>query len=268
MKKNKWIGRKAILIFAGCFLLSGCQGKENSQVTTQEEESSSLKFLDWITETTKAEKEVDWTEENFSQENVLIFYPIFSPEENSSNLSEKKELFEKINKQVREDALRILEYFDVNLESDTLDITYEIADITKDWISIVYCGNYSRIGAAYPVAVCYTSNLSLKDGSHLRAAQMKESAVLVKQIQEGNYRIIEEEEEQKNAVKEELSRFTEEELTKALECADFGAECYESYPEYFSFWSTIEGETQISLVIPVQHVLGDYAILEFLSEES
>ena len=56
------------------------------------------------------------------------------------------------------------------------------------------------------------------------------------------------------------------ELIQYLEAADFGMESYEAYPEWFSFWNTIEGETQISIIMPVVHALGDYAVLEIFSE--
>lgn len=264
MKKKKWEKELIFTLFlAGCLLLFGCQGETEILTTTEQndftkETESSEEISDCISEATDSGKEIDWTEEIFAGESVFITYPVFSLED--------KEFSEQINQKEKEDALRILEYFDVDVEKDLLDITYEIADITKDWISIVYCGSYSRMDAAYPTEVCYTSNLSLKDGSHLRVSHMEQPERLAGQIGKGEYRIIGEEEELTEAVRNQISALTEEELISYLMCADFGTESYESYPDWFSFWSTIEEETHISLVIPVPHVLGDYAVLEFSSE--
>lgn len=267
MKRKRWERELiSILLLAGCLQLSGCQGKTEILTTTEQtdftefiKETESLEeSSDFASETTDSEKEIDWTEEIFAGERVFITYPVFSLED--------KEFSEKINQKEKEDALRILEYFDVDVEKDMLDITYEIADITKDWISIVYCGTYSRVDAAYPTEVCYTSNLSLQDGSHLRVSHMEQPEWLAEQIEKGEYRIIGEEEELTEAVKSQIFALTKEELISCLVCADFGTESYEAYPGWFSFWSTIGEETRISLVVPVPHVLGDYAVLEISSE--
>ena len=252
----------AALLLAGGVLLSGCQSETKIPATTKPEEESlkesqETSGLELIKET-EEEKKVDWTEEIFTGENIFISYPVFS--------FQKNEYADSINQRIQEDALRILEYFDVNMESDMLDITYEIADITTDWISIVYCGSYSRADAAYPTAVKYTSNLSLKDGTHIRLAQMESVEELAEKIVKGNYRVIGEEEELKAAVQEYVAGIEKEEFVRSLEAADFGMESYEAYPEWFSFWSTIEGKTQISIVMPVIHALGDYAVLELFSE--
>lgn len=257
MKKKRWERELlSILLLAGGLLLCSCQ--EETEILTTTENTDFTKEAEFTSETTDLENEIDWTEEIFAGESVFIAYPVFSLED--------KEFSEKINQKEKEDALRILEYFDVDVEKDMLDITYEIADITKDWISIVYCGSYSRVDAAYPTEVCYTSNLSLKDGSHLRISHMEQPEWLAKRMGQGAYRIIGEEAELIEAVKNQISALTEEELISNLVCADFGTESYESYPGWFSFWSTIEEETHISLVIPVPHVLGDYAVLEISSE--
>ncbi len=267
MKKRKWERMlAAVLLLMVGVLPGGCQGKTqiSAETTTakQEEslkESQETSGLELIIKETEEENKVDWTEEIFTGENVFISYPVFSFQES--------ECADSINQKIQEDALRILEYFDVNLESDTLDITYEIADITKDWISIVYYGSYSRADAAYPTAVKYTSNLSLKDGTHIRIAQMESAEELAEKIVKGNYRVIGEEEELNQAVREYVAGMEKEAFVRGLESADFGMESYEAYPEWFSFWSTIEGETQISIVMPVIHALGDYAVLELFSEE-
>lgn len=261
MKKIRWdqMWIAALLLIGGA-LLTGCQGETETLATTKQEEVSS-EILEPILKGTETEeeKEIDWTEEIFTGESVFISYPVFSLKENKN--------VDSINQQIQEDALRILEYFDVNLESDILDITYEIADITEDWISIVYCGSYNRADASYPTAVKYTSNLSLKDGTHLRIAQMESVELLTQRLVEGNYRVIGEDEELKEAIREWVREMDKEKLEEYLKAADFGMESYEAYPEWFSFWSTIEGETQISIVMPVLHALGDYAVLEVFSEE-
>jgi len=266
MKKKRWEkGLTVMLLLSGCFFLTGCQGEAETLVTTgetgiTEKNTSSEKITQSTAKPEEEEKEIDWIEENFTGERIFISYPVFSFHESGC--------FEQVNQQVKEDALRILEYFDVDMTNDTLDITYEIADITKDWISIVYCGSYSRTDAAYPTEVCYTSNLSLKDGTHLRVSQMEKPEELAEQIIKKEYRLIGEEAEQIEAVKNYISAFNKEDLSNYLANADFGTESYESYPDWFSFWCTVGEETQISVVIPVPHVLGDYAVLEFFSEEA
>ncbi len=256
MKRKLFI---VVLLVCGVSL-TGCQSETETFVTTRVEETSLKENLeqDSLEQNETKEEEVDWTEELFIGESVLISYPVFSFQKTIDANA--------INQQIKEDALRILEYFDVNMESDTLDITYEIADITKDWISIVYSGSYSRADAAYPTAVKYTSNLSLKDGLHLQISQMRPVEELAQKIVEGNYRVIGESEELKTAIREMIAGLDLAELIQYLEAADFGMESYEAYPEWFSFWNTIEGETQISIIMPVVHALGDYAVLEIFSE--
>ena len=262
MKKKERIKGERVLLAAFLLMsnifLSGCQSERETFVTTKQEETSLEESSESRTTEVEKEKEIDWTEEIFTGESVFISYPVFSFQKNIDA--------DTINQRIQEDALRILEYFDVNMESDTLDITYEIADITEDWISIVYCGSYSRADAAYPIAVKYTSNLSLADGFHLQLAQMENVEELAQRMIEGNFRVIGEDEEIKAAICELVERMELEELAQNLEAADFGMESYEAYPEWFSFWSTIEGETQISIVMPVVHVLGDYAVLEVFLE--
>lgn len=100
----------------------------------------------------------------------------------------------------------------------------------------------------------------------MRLSQMESAAEAAQKIREGKYRVIGEEEERNAAVREWVEGIAKEDLIQSLEAADFGTESYESYPEWFSFWSTIEGKTQISIVIPVIHALGDYAVLEIFLE--
>ena len=232
MKRKLFI---VVLLVCGVSL-TGCQSETETFVTTRVEETSLKENLeqDSLEQNETKEEEVDWTEELFIGESVLISYPVFSFQKTIDANA--------INQQIKEDALRILEYFDVNMESDTLDITYEIADITKDWISIVYSGSYSRADAAYPTAVKYTSNLSLKDGLHLQISQMRPVEELAQKIVEGNYRVIGESEELKTAIREMIAGLDLAELIQYLEAADFGMESYEAYPEWFYFWNTIEGE--------------------------
>lgn len=253
MKKRSRKRIRSWLLLVCGIILTGCQKETETLVTTESLTEERIEQ-----ESTEEKQEIDWTENIFAEESVFISYPVFSFQESVDA--------EGINQRIQEDALRVLEYFDVNIESDTLDITYEIADITKEWISIVYCGSYSRADAAYPTEVKYTSNLSLIDGQHLRLSQMESAAEAAQKIREGKYRVIGEEEERNAAVREWVEGIAKEDLIQSLEAADFGTESYESYPEWFSFWSTIEGKTQISIVMPVIHALGDYAVLEIFLE--
>lgn len=262
MKKKRWDGVwiAVLVLIGGVSLVTTKQEKNLSEVLEQTLKGTEMetKIEKEIETEIEAEKEIDWTDEIFTGENIFISYPVFSFKENKN--------VDQINLQIQEDALRILEHFDVNIESDTLDITYELADITKDWISIVYCGSYYRADASYSTAVKYTSNLSLKDGTHLQIAQVDSVKLLAEKILEGKYRVIGEDEELKEAVQNLVTEIGKEKFVQYLEAADFGMESYEAYPEWFSFWSTIEGETQISVVMPVGHTLGDYAVLEVFSE--
>ena len=253
MKKRSRKRIRSWLLLVCGIILTGCQKETETLVTTESLTEERIEQ-----ESTEEKQEIDWTENIFAEESVFISYPVFSFQESVDAGG--------INHRIQEDALRVLEYFDVNIESDTLDITYEIADITKEWISIVYCGSYSRADAAYPTEVKYTSNLSLTDGQHLRLSQMESAAEAAQKIREGKYRVIGEEEERNAAVREWVEGIAKEDLIQSLEAADFGTESYESYPEWFSFWSTIEGKTQISIVMPVIHALGDYAVLEIFLE--
>ncbi len=125
-KRYKRVSLKMAVLFVSIFL-SGCQRGNTVPIVEDADsgmisESSSTKTED-MTESDltldnrKEEEEVSIVTARYEQDKILITYPQF--EEIEKDLS-----VEKINEQIKQDALKILEFYEV-IKEDTLEVSYE-----------------------------------------------------------------------------------------------------------------------------------------------
>ena len=268
-KGYKRVSLKMAVLFVSIFL-SGCQRGNTVPIVEDADsgmisESSSTKTED-ITESDlaldnrKEEEEVSIVTARYEQDKILITYPQF--EEIEKDLS-----IEKINEQIKQDALKILEFYEV-IKEDTLEVSYEIKGSFKTDISIVYKGYYLKKGASYPINIIYTSNLELKDVSRYNLAERVDLEQMAQNIVDGKYQIVEKDKREfSEAIEQEIMRYTKEDWIENLKKTDFRETSYEAYPEWFSYWEW-KGEERIDyFIIPVIHALGDYVIIQVEGED-
>lgn len=210
-------------------------------------------------EMTTLHREIDI--QYFEDKSISITYPILK------NIG-TPEIEAKVNEQLKQDALRVLEFYNVNAESDTMNIMSEISGIEEEWISVIYTGEYMSQGAAHPELIFYSSNINLTTGEHIQINEIMSISELIELIAKSkSYEIImmEENEALEKDLKKFIEELGEEEWKVLLEKADFGNSSYDSYPECFTYRQQEKGDiVHLYIAIPVPYALGNYAILKIL----
>ncbi len=265
-KGYKRVSLKMAVLFVSIFL-SGCQRgsavpivedadsemiSESSSTSTEDRRESDLVLDD--------KEEDSIVTERYEQDKILIAYPQFEK-------IEKELSAEKINEQIKQDALKILEFYEV-IKEDTLEVSYEIKGSFKTDISIVYKGYYLKKGDSYPINIIYTSNLELKNASRHNLADRVDLEQMAQNIVDGKYQIVEKDKREfSEAIEQEIMRYTKEEWIENLKKTDFRETSYEAYPEWFSYWEWKGKERIDYFIIPMIHALGDYVIIQVEGEE-
>ena len=189
----------------------------------------------------------------FKENNIEIKYPQITKMEDSN-------LESQINNLLKEDALRILEYYQVNFEGDVMEVDFEVKKSNEESMSVVYTGDFIWQGAANSANLLYSSNINMETGEHICLAEEKKIDQIAYSLKTAKgYDIITDSEELLAVVEENLKEIDIEDLRLMLENADFKNKDFDSYPEIFSYY-TDEGESYISF--PLINTLEDYALIK------
>lgn len=175
------------------------------------------------------------TKKTYATRNVKINYP---------QITGLKDLEQQnaINALIRDEALKVRNYYAGADQPFTLEIDYQLKLVRENLLSIQYTGVGYAEGAAYPNNLIFTTNIDLRNGSKLRLKDLVNiNESLVKTLQSEKLKSLKPEHH------EILKGFTDEELLDKLNRAD-------------SFSYLTIDSLGISLSVP--HAIGDHAEFE------
>lgn len=188
--------------------------------------------------------------ETYQNGNISIQYPVISDDSARTG----------INEHLKENALSILNAYEVDETNDTLSITCRILSATKTRITVRYEGSYMPDGGAHPTTVFYTNTVNVSSGSDISLSSLVDPATLASYVLSDDCTFPEADVETVAAAKTFLK---EEELsyyTTLFQNADFPYQG--TYPECFSY----EYEGSIYFSLPVPHALGDCILAVYTPE--
>lgn len=233
------------------YLLIGCNN--NSPLFETETISEVPTTVDdTIIESTEMVESGTLTTQGFIENNIIIRYPQITKMKDSN-------LEDKINHLLKEDALKILEYYQVNFEGDSMEVDFEVKRCDEESLSVVYTGAYIWQGAANHANILYSSNIHMKTGTHISLADEKEIDEIAAALKSSEgYDVITDSEEVLAIVEENLKEINTDDLKLMLENADFKNK-EDSYPDIFSYY-TDKGESYISF--PLINTAEDYVLIK------
>lgn len=170
--------------------------------------------------------------DTYSEGKVIINYPQFE------NKNDKEEI-KTLNKLIEDEALKIMNQYDIN-DLSGLEIDYEISFCNEKIMSIKYSGLGNVKKAVYPNNIFYTSNIDTQNQAILKLSDVVDvDETFLDKFKGDNF----------SAVRSEQIGFLEdlsmEELNNKLASNNF----------YIS-------ESALGISVEVIHVLGDHAEYE------
>lgn len=178
--------------------------------------------------------------------NITINYPVIV------GMSDT-DMQEWANKELYEDAMSIIDLYDVDTEVDTLTVNYEVSVIYRSEFSLVYTGTLEQgSGSKNTISIRLADDLDLSQQKHIRLADRLSASKLTSTILEsGDYTVLSSNFEEET-LRNYLSSQNEDFYTSLIQTADFGGS---DAPVGFSYNSM----GNVAVIIPVPHMFGDYA---------
>lgn len=186
------------------------------------------------------------TKNTYTINNITINYPVIV------GMSDT-EMQEWANKELYEDAMSIIDLYDVDTEVDTLTVDYEVSVIYRSEFSLVYTGTLEQgSGSKNQISIRLSDDLDLAQQKHIRLADRLSAAKLTSSILEtGEYTVLSSNFDEET-LRSYLSSQSEDFYAGLIKTADFGGS---EAPVGFSYNSM----GNVAVIIPVPHMFGDYA---------
>lgn len=200
------------------------------------------------------------SKENYKNNNIMISFPKVIGLANYNNE-------QKINHIIKNDALKILDYYKTADNNLNLDINYDIKLKENDLLSIQYSGVGYVKGAAHPNNLFYTTNVDIKNQSRLR---LKDKIIIdqnfIDKLRKGEYKTAgsEKNSELKAAVFNVLNSYSNQELMKILNESDI---LYSSSNENQSGAFSYFTNDSIGISLSMPHAIGDHAEFEIKNKD-
>ena len=172
-----------------------------------------------------------------------------------------------INKLIKDEALKILLYYQSEEANFNLEIAFNVTWQSKELLSVQYTGIGYAEGAAYPNKLFYTTNINLMSGEKIKLADVVFiDRAFIDRFRDGELVSGEEavRDELKAAFQAYLSAMTADDLIALFHKADFSGDSGDSGETGFTLaesYSYFTGDS-LGISIGVPHVLGDYAQYE------
>ena len=169
-----------------------------------------------------------------------------------------------INKLIKDEALKILQYYQSEEANFNLEIAFNVTWQSKELLSVQYTGISYAEGAAYPNKLFYTTNINLMSGEKIKLADVVFiDRAFIDRFRDGELVSGEEavRDELKAAFQAYLSAMTADDLIALFHKADFSGDSGETgfaLAESYSYFA----EDSLGISIGVPHGLGDYALYE------
>ncbi|WP_054941447.1 PdaC/SigV domain-containing protein [Paenibacillus ihuae] len=165
-----------------------------------------------------------------------------------------------INEMIKEEAGKVMRYYDNSAEGLNLEIDYQIQRQDEEMLSIQYAGVGYVEGAAHPNNLFYTTNINLQEEKLIRLKNVVEiNRDFVEKQKAGEFKMAESAGATKEEILSYLNMYTTEERIERFKNADsldnIGTD---KQSDIFSYFTA----DFIGISVGVSHATGDHA--EFL----
>ncbi|HEY9059751.1 MAG TPA: hypothetical protein VIO64_04490 [Pseudobacteroides sp.] len=191
---------------------------------------------------------------SYSEKNVVINYPQLY---NLSDINRQNS----INRLIKNEALKVLNYYNSDIDSLTLEISYDIHWKGNNLLSIQYWGTGFNEGAAHPNNLLYTTNINMVSPSKVILADVINiDERFIKKFRSGEFKLFSPQLHDKAFIISSKDMYSLEELIGLFKNADsLDYVGTEKQSDIFSFFT----KDALCISIPVSHAAGDHAELGF-----
>ncbi len=218
--------------------------------TTQDETSDTDDEADETSDdTSSTSSRMEETTNTYTINNITINYPVLI------GMSDT-EAQEWANEQLYEDAMSIIDLYDVDVEADTLTVDYEVSLIYRSEFSLVYSG--TLVQGSSTINIRISDDLDLSQMEHVRLSDRLSSSKLISCIESGDYTVLSTNFDEET-LREYLSTLSDDFYEALISSADFGGT---DTPEGFSY----NYLGNVAVIIPVPHMFGDYAEISIVQQ--
>ncbi len=201
-------------------------------------------------ETGSSSGRMEETKKTYSINNITINYPVLI------GMSDT-EAQEWANKELYEDAMSIIDLYDVDPETDTLTVDYEVSVIYRSEFSLVYSGTLEQ--GSNTISIRLSDDLDLSQMEHIRLADRLSASKLASTIlEDGDYTVLSSNFDEET-LRSYLASQSEDFYTSLIQTADFGGA---EEPVGFSY----NYMGNVAVIIPVPHMFGDYAEISIVQQ--
>ncbi|MFR5602391.1 MAG: hypothetical protein ACLTKI_08675 [Lachnospiraceae bacterium] len=257
------------LILTAALAVSGCKSKsyEKIDLTSTHTEASKDSEKETLAETAtaptqpeettvgNAEASVTASLTSYSTGEISIQYPVVSYKDSSSKET-------KANQLLKDNAMSILTAYEVDESKDSLELECQVISIDRKKICAVYTGLFTADGAAHPQNLFFTNTVDFDDGTNIRLMDYCDAATLADFILSDECQFYNVSAELDKELRKSVKTQDKDYYESLFKQADFSVEENAAFPESFSY----EKQGLIYFSIPVQHALGDYAIVKYTPE--
>ncbi|EFM10558.1 hypothetical protein PaecuDRAFT_2468 [Paenibacillus curdlanolyticus YK9] len=247
MSTNGRLGLSVSLLLVIATLLAACTS--SSEPTARGEQKQAA---DQATTQSKEPAMPQLTSKTYADGTITIKYPQLAGMESDARQ-------QAINKLLQDQALAILQAYDVVQDKPTIDVSYTIAWQSPQLLSIEYTGYGNVEGAAHPSNLFYTTNVDLDDAALVRLKEAYEiNEAFVQHLKSGAFEVLSPALLTKAEVVEQLAQYTNEEWIEQLKRADsLESIGTEQQSDIYSFFM----KEKLGLSLPVAHAAGDHVEL-------
>lgn len=201
----------------------------------------------------------------YSSGKVSIQYPSVINLDDSDQTAE-------IDALLKDNALSILDAWDVNDAEDSLTITCQVLAADRSRITVVYTGTAAAKGAAHPTNLLYSNTVDVGEISDITFSDLADPYTMAAYVRSDDCTFADVSDELKAELMKAKNDLTLEQYTSLFRNADFpiksGNGSKGSLSSAFGFPGSFsyEHEGTIFFTIPVSHALGDYAVVAYTPE--
>lgn len=199
---------------------------------------------------TSAVKKISTKINTYTSGSISIEYPSVTNLEDSSKAAS-------IDTLLKENALSILDAYEVDGAQDTLSIKCSVLLADRSRITVTYTGTCMKKGAAYPVNIFYSNTVDVGKGTDIGFGRFADPYTMAGYVLSDDCEFYNVSPELAAGLMEYKNGTSIETYTAMFNQADFPVR--DTFPESFSY----EHEGTIFFSIPVPHALGDYAIVKY-----
>lgn len=170
-----------------------------------------------------------------------------------------REKQKKINKIIKTEALKVLDYYKEPYGTVDVDIDYTVSS-SSDVLSIQYSGLGTVSNAAHPDQLFYTTNIDIKNGKRIRLKDIVDTGALAEKFISGKFKALWPEQSEEMGIDKMKPKKLQKDFQEADSLDSIGTEKQSDVFSYFT-------KDALGISIPVPYAIGGHAEFEIKYED-